>query len=106
MLKGHVRLRLETNAGTEDVGQASALLGKGVDHGGTGRGQRCLEHVAEYAENAVEVLVLGGGGAIGGSGLPLDTGHHLGNDDKIDNQRRSQQGVLADVEQTVKFVST
>lgn len=31
VLQSHVVLRLETNAGTEDVGEASALLGKSID---------------------------------------------------------------------------
>lgn len=97
MLEGHVRLRLETNTGTEDVGQGRALLGKRVDNGSTGRSQRSLEHVAEDAEDAVEVLVV----TLGGGVLPLDTGHHLSKEDKINDERRRKQRVLADVEQPV-----
>jgi hypothetical protein len=101
VLKGHVRLGLETNAGTEDVGQGSALLGKGVDDGSAGRGQRSLEHVAEDAEHAVEVLELGGLGTVRGGSLPLDAGHHLSNDDEVNDERRRKERVLANVEQTV-----
>lgn len=43
----------------------------------------------------MEVLV-----AVLGRGiLPLDTRHHLSNDDKINDERRGKQGVLANVEQ-------
>ena len=51
VLKGHVRLRLKTNAGTEDVGQGSTLLGESVDNGSARRSQRGLEHVAEDTED-------------------------------------------------------
>ena len=88
VFEGHVRLRLETNAGTEDVGQGGTLLGERVDDGGTGRSQRGFEHVAEDAQDAVEALVLGGGSAIGGDGLPLDTSHHLSNDNQVNDQGR------------------
>jgi len=53
-----------------------------------------LEHVAEDAQHAVEALVLGTLLVR----LPGDTGHHLGDDDEIDDQRRGQERVLADVE--------
>lgn len=95
VLKCHIRLGLKTNTGTEDVGQSGTLLSKSVDNRGAGRSQRSLEHVAENTENAVEVLE-----AVLGRGiLPLDTGHHLSNDDKINDERRGKQGVLANVEQ-------
>lgn len=97
MLESHVRLGLKTDAGTKDVGQGSALLGESVDNGGARGSHGSLEHVAEDAENAVEVLVL----AVA-RGLPLDTGHHLGNQDEINDERRSQERILADVEQTKK----
>ena len=42
VLQGHIRLRLQTDAGTEDVRESTALLGEGVDDGGAGRGERCL----------------------------------------------------------------
>lgn len=105
MLESHVRLGLETNACTEDVGQSGALLGKRVDDGSSGRGQGSLEHVAQNTEDAVEALVLGSGGTVGGSSLPLDTGHHLGNDDQINDQGRGEEGVLADVEHAISQVS-
>lgn len=102
MLKSHVRLRLETNAGTEDVGQGSALLSKSVDNGSARRRQRSLEHVAKNTEDAVEVLV-----ALGRSGiLPLNTRHHLSNDDKVNDEGRSKKRVLADVEQAGKLLVT
>ena len=101
VLESHVRLGLKTDAGTEDVGQSSALLSQSIDDGSAGRGQGGLEHVAQDAQDAVEVLVLGRGRTISGGGLPLDTGHHLGNDHKINDQGRSQERVLANVEETI-----
>ena len=102
MLKSHLRLRLETNTGTEDVDQSGALLAQGVDNRGTGRSQRGLEHVAENAQNAVEALVIG---TLGVS-LPADTGHHLGENNQINDQGRGQQRVLTDVEQADGLVAT
>ena len=102
MLKSHVRLRLQTNTGTEDVDQSRALLAQGVDNGSTRRSQRSLQHVAQNAEHAVETLVLGTLGV----GLPVDTSHHLSQNNQIDDQRRSQQRVLADVEQADGLVTT
>ena len=99
VLKSHVRLRLKTNAGAEDVGEGSALLGKSVDNGSARGGQGSLEHVAEDTQDAVEALVLSGGSTIRRDSLPLDTRHHLRNNDQVDDQRGSKQGVLADVEE-------
>lgn len=99
MLERHVRLRLETNAGAEDVGQGSALLGQSVDDGRARRGHGGLEHVAKDAEDAVEVLV------VGAVGLPLDARHHLGKDHEVDDEGRSEEGVLADVEKAVECQS-
>lgn len=87
MLQSHVILGLQTNAGAEDVGQSTALLGKSVDDRSAWWSQRSLEHVAEDAEDAVEVLEILGGSAIVGLSLPLDAGHNLGNEDEIDDQR-------------------
>ena len=99
MLKGHVRLGLETDAGAEDVGKGGTLLGKGVDNGSAGGSEGSLEHVGEDAQDAVEVLeVLLGSGASLGS-LPLDAGHHLGDDDEIDDQGGGEQRILAHVEE-------
>ena len=97
VLKGHVRLGLETDASAEDVGESGTLLGKGVDNGGAGGSEGGLEHVGEDAQDRVEVLeVLR---LRLGRSLPLDAGHHLGNDDEIDDQGGSQQRVLAHVEE-------
>lgn len=99
VLKGHVRLRLETDASAENVSKSSTLLGKRVDDGSAGGSEGGLEHVAEDAQDAVEVLeVLLGSGA-GLSSLPLDAGHDLGDDDEIDDQGRGKEGVLAHVEE-------
>lgn len=98
MLQGHIALWLETNAGTENVGQSTTLLSKSIDDGGSWRGQGSLQHVAEDAEDAVEVLEFLGGGTVVGLGLPLDTGHHLGDEDEIDDQRGGQERVLANIE--------
>ena len=38
--------------------------------------------------------------------LPADTGHHLGNQHQVNDQRRRQQRVLANVEQADRLVST
>ncbi len=104
VLQGHVVLRLKTDAGAEDVGESRALLGKSVDDRRTRRSKRSLEHVAENTEHAVEVveLVIAAFSAVG---LPLDTGHHLSNQDQIDDQRRSQEGVLANIEQADGLVA-
>lgn len=101
MLQSHIALRLEANAGAEDVSHSSALLSKGVDDRGARRSKRGLEHVAENAKHAVEpgILVLA-------VSPPLDTGHHLGNQDQINDQGRGQQRVLADVEDADGLVAT
>lgn len=102
MLQGHVILWLETNTGTEDVGQSTSLLSKGVDHWRSRRSQRSFEHVAENAENTVEVLEVLGSNTVGGLSLPLDTRHHLRNENEIDNQWGSKKRVLADVEDAAR----
>lgn len=101
MLKGHFGLGLETNAGAEDVGQSRTLLSQSIHNRSSRRSERSLEHVAQDAQNTVEVLELGGFVAVVGSSLPLDTGHHLSHHDEVNNQRRGQKRVLADVEQPV-----
>ena len=53
----------------------------------------------------MELLVLGGGGAIGRGGLPLDTGHHLGDDNEIDDEGGGKQRVLTNVEKAINNVS-
>lgn len=101
VLKGHVRLGLKTDTGAEDVGQSRALLGKSVDNRSAGRSQRSLEHVAEHTQDAVEALVLSGGSSVSRRSLPLDTRHHLSNDDQVDDQGRSKERVLANVEHPI-----
>jgi hypothetical protein len=80
VLKGHVVLGLETDAGAEDVGESRTLLSESVDDGSARRRERSLEHVAENAEHAVEVVELGVT-TLRTVCLPLDTGHHLGDED-------------------------
>lgn len=46
VLKSHVGLRLQANAGTEDVGDSRALLSQSVDNRSSGRGQRGLKNVS------------------------------------------------------------
>lgn len=43
---------------------------------------------------------------IAGIRLPGDTRHHLSNNDKVDDQRRSQEGVLADIKETDSLMTT
>lgn len=104
VLQRHVRLRLQPNTSAEDVRQGTSLLGKSIDNRCARRGQRCLQHVAEDAENAVKSLVVLVGG-FAGAGLPLNASHHLGKHNEIDNQWRCQQGVLAHVEETDGLVA-
>jgi len=67
------------------------------------RSRTYLEHVAEDAEHAVEASILGIDAI---RSLPLDTSHHLGDQDQVDDQRRSQQGILADIEDANGLVAT
>lgn len=101
VLKGHFGLGLEANAGAEDIGQSRTLLSQSIHNGGSRRSKRSLEHVAQDAQDTVEVLELGGFVTVVGSSLPLNTGHHLSHHDEVNNQRRGQKRVLADVEQPV-----
>jgi hypothetical protein len=98
MLKGHVRLGLEADAGAEDVGKSATLLGQGIDNGCARGSQGSLEHVAQDAQHTMErleVLVALGAGRLS---LPLDARHHFGDEDQVDDQRRCEEGVLTDVE--------
>lgn len=100
VLQSHVILWLETDTGAEDVGQGTSLLSKSIDDWGSRRGQWSLKHVAEDGEHAVEVSKLLSSSAISRAGLPLDASHHFGNQDEVDDQWGSKQGVLTDVEET------
>jgi hypothetical protein len=42
VLEGHIILGLQTNAGTEDIRQGSALLGKSIDDRSARGCERCL----------------------------------------------------------------
>lgn len=42
VFKSHIRLRLETNASTEDIGQSRTLLSQSIDHRSARRSQRSL----------------------------------------------------------------
>jgi len=64
--------------------------------------QRGFEHVAEDAQHALEALEVLGGHAIRGGSLPLDAGHHLSDQNQVDDQRRGEEGVLADVEDPIE----
>jgi hypothetical protein len=63
-----------------------------------------LEHVAENAKHAVESSVIRRT-TFGAVSLPLNTSHHLGDENEIDDQWRGQQGVLADIEETDGLVT-
>lgn len=43
VFKRHVGLGLKTDAGTEDVGESTTLLGKGIDDRSSGRNERSLK---------------------------------------------------------------
>jgi hypothetical protein len=100
VLQSHVVLRLQANACAEDVGQSTPLLSKSVNHWSSWRSQRSLEHVAENAKHTVEVLKILGSDAVIGVCLPLDTSHHLSDEDKINDQWGRKQRVLTDVEKS------
>lgn len=97
MLQSHVRLGGQSNTSAEDVGHSCALLSKRVDDGGSRRGQRGLQHVAENAEDAVESLVVLGGSTAGGMGFPADASHELCHKTEINNEWTGQKRVFTDV---------
>ena len=86
MLQGHVILWLETNAGTEDVRQCTALLSQSVNNRRSRRSHGSFKHVAENAEDTVEVLEVLGSSTVVGVSFPLDTGHHFRNKHKVNDQ--------------------
>jgi hypothetical protein len=99
MLQSHITLRLQTNTSPENVSQSSSLLSKSVDDWCSWWSQWSLEHVTKDTEDAVEVSKVLGGGTVSGVSLPLDTGHHLSDNDKIDDQWRCEERVFANVEE-------
>ena len=101
VLQSHVILRLKSNASLEDVDQGTSLLRKSIDDRSARRSQGCLEHEAENAEHAVEVLEVLGGSTVAGMRLPLDASHHLCDDDQINDQGGSKKRVLADIEDAI-----
>jgi hypothetical protein len=98
VLQSHVSLRFKTDTSTEDISQSTSLFGKGIDNRCSRWSQRSLKHVTENAEHAVEALEVLRGSTICGLSFPGDTRHHLCNEHKINDEWRSQQGVLTDVE--------
>ncbi len=86
MLQSHIILWLETNAGLENVHQSTSLLSKSINDRSARGGQGCLKHEAEDAKYAVEILKILSGSTIAGMSLPLDTSHHLCDDNQINDQ--------------------
>jgi hypothetical protein len=64
------------------------------------REEAYLEHVTQNTQHAVETSIL----LV--SLFPLNASHHLSYEDKINNERRSQERVLADVEERNGLVPT
>ena len=106
MLKGHIRLRSETDASTEDVAHGRTLLVERVDDRGTLGNKRSLQHVRKDAEDGVEALVLLGRLAVGRVRLPGHASHELGSERKIHNERGRQEGIFADVGHGDALVTT
>ena len=91
VFQSHVRLRLKTDTGTEDIGQGTSLLGKCVDNRCFRRSERSLKHLAENAEHAMKTFIVFRGSTVIGLCLPGDTSHHFRNEDQINDEWRSQQ---------------
>lgn len=114
-------LGLKADTGTEDVRHCRTLFGKRVDDRSAGRSKRglgrlakillvlrrkpYLKHVTKDAENAVEASILGVG-SLSSMSLPLDAGHHFSYQDQINDERRSQERILANVEDADRLVTT
>lgn len=94
VLQQHVVLRGQAEAGAEDVLNAGALLEQGVDHGGSGRHQRGLQQIRQGGQNAVKRTQRAAGDR---SGLEADAAEQLGEDNQVQDDRHSEQGVLAGV---------
>lgn len=101
VLERHVTLWLKTNASAEDVGESSPLLRQGIHDRSAWRCQRSLEHIAKNAQHRVETTKI-----LLGLRLPLDTRHHLGYEDEIDDERGCQKRVFADVKDRDGLVAT
>ena len=101
MFESHVRLGLKPNTCSENVGEGTALFCQGVDDRCARGSQWCLEHVAKNTQDTVEALVL-----CSLVRLPLYSRHQLGNDDEINDEWCSKQGILAHIEQADGLVST
>lgn len=100
VLQSHIILRLKPDAGLEDVDQSASLLSKGINDRSTRRSQGSLKHEAENAKHAVEVLEVLGHSTVAGMSLPLNTSHHLGDNNQINDQWRSKKRVFANIEYT------
>jgi hypothetical protein len=98
VLESHLRLGFKANAGTEDVCQSSSLLGESIDYRCARWGERSLEHVAEDAEDAMEILEVLGSQTIRGLGLPLDAAHHFSHENQVNDEGGSEKRVFTDIE--------
>jgi len=85
---------LKTEAGLEEGLESRALAAERVDHVSAGLDERSFEHVREKREHAVQRLEL----LVLTNAAVVDTGEKLSEDCEVKNQRRSQQGILALVE--------
>lgn len=92
VLKKHVVAWCETNASTEDVLDAFTLTGKSVDDGSAFRDLGALEEIREDREDGGKAFRL-----VHALCLISDTGHELSEDDKVDHERSSKEGILASV---------
>jgi len=93
MLKRHVTLRLQSDASPEDIGKGRTLLGQSIHDWSARRRHGSLQHETEDAEHGMEA-----GEVVVALRLPLNARHHLGNDNKVNDERRRQQRVFAHVE--------
>lgn len=68
-----------------------------------------LQHVAQDTEDTMEAPVILSRNTIRSMRLPSDTSHELGDKSEIDNERASQEGILANIGHAVnpcKFTSS
>jgi len=92
VFQSHVVFWGETNTGTEDVFEASALLGESIDNGGVFRNHGCLQPIAENGENAVEALSVSR--AIN---LEADAGSKFTNKEEVKHDGSGKQRIFASV---------